>query len=82
MDSSPDRWGRVLMERREAFAARQEKRKPKTLLESDFFGGVFDQYRMGGLRFKLGKKGPFLDANNAMAEREKGIDYYQHYQSC
>jgi serine/threonine-protein kinase HipA len=67
MDSSPDRWGRVLMERREAFAARQEKRRPKTLMESDFLLGVFDQYRMGGLRFKLSEDGPFLDANNAMA---------------
>ncbi|MBO9199543.1 MULTISPECIES: type II toxin-antitoxin system HipA family toxin [Niastella] len=67
MDSSPDRWGRVLMERREAFAARQEKGRPKPLMESDFLLGVFDQYRMGGLRFKLKEDGPFLDANEAMA---------------
>jgi serine/threonine-protein kinase HipA len=67
MDSSPDRWGRVLMERREAFLARQEKGKPKPLMESDFLLGVFDQYRMGGLRFKLKEDGPFLDANEAMA---------------
>jgi serine/threonine-protein kinase HipA len=67
MDSSPDRWGRVLMERREAFAARQEKRRSKPLMESDFLLGVFDQYRMGGLRFKLSEEGPFLDANEAMA---------------
>lgn len=67
MDSSPDRWGRVLMERREAFAARQEGRKQKPLMESDFLLGVFDQYRMGGLRFKLSEEGSFLDANDAMA---------------
>lgn len=67
MDSSPDCWGRVLMERREAFAARQVKGKPKPLMESDFLLGVFDQYRMGGLRFKLKEDGPFLDANEAMA---------------
>jgi len=67
MDSSPDRWGRVLMERREAFVSRQEKRRPGPLMESDFLLGVFDHYRMGGLRFKLNEDGPFLDANDAMA---------------
>lgn len=67
LDSSPDRWGRVLMERREVFAARQEARKPKTLMESDYLLGVFDRYRMGGLRFKLTEDGPFLDNNDAMA---------------
>lgn len=67
LDSSPDRWGRVLMERREALEARQEGRKPRPLMESDFLLGVFDQYRMGGLRFKLSEEGPFLDANAAMA---------------
>jgi serine/threonine-protein kinase HipA len=67
MDSSPDRWGRVLMERREALLARQEGRKPKPLMESDFLLGVFDLYRMGGLRFKLSEDGLFLDANTAMA---------------
>jgi serine/threonine-protein kinase HipA len=55
------------MERREAFMARQEKRKPKPLMESDFLLGVFDQYRMGGLRFKLSEDGAFLDSNDAMA---------------
>lgn len=67
LDSSPDRWGRVLMERREALIARQENRKPRTLLESDYLLGVFDRYRMGGLRFKSAADGPFLDNNEAMA---------------
>jgi serine/threonine-protein kinase HipA len=67
LDSSPDRWGRVLMERREAFQARQEGRRPKPLMESDYLLGVFDRYRMGGLRFKLAADGPFLDNNEAMA---------------
>ena len=60
-DSSPDRWGKVLMQRREAMVARQEERKPKTLFESDYLLGVFDQFRMGGLRFKLDPEGQFLD---------------------
>jgi len=67
LDSSPDRWGRVLMERREALRARQEGRKPRTLMESDYLLGVFDRYRMGGLRFKLTGNGPFLDNNDATA---------------
>src|SRR3978361_299917 len=33
MDSSPDRWGKELMRRREAILARQEGRKLKTLFE-------------------------------------------------
>lgn len=67
LDSSPDRWGRTLMERREALHARQEGRKPRSLMESDYLLGVFDSYRMGGIRFKLHPEGEFLDSNIAMA---------------
>lgn len=42
LDSSPDRWGRTLMERREAAFARKEKRKSKTLFETDYLLGVYD----------------------------------------
>ena len=63
LDSSPDRWGKVLMKRREAALAKAEDRKPNTLLESDFLLGVFDGHRMGALRFKLEMDGPFLDDN-------------------
>lgn len=63
LDSSPDRWGRVLMKRREAALAKAEDRKANTLLESDFLLGVFDAHRMGALRFKLEMGGPFLDDN-------------------
>lgn len=52
MDSSPDRWGRTLMDRREAILARKEKRKARKLFEEDYLLGVYDAYRMGGLRFK------------------------------
>src|SRR5882757_2932531 len=31
LDSSPDRWGRTLMDRREAVLARTEERKPRPL---------------------------------------------------
>jgi len=67
LDSSPDRWGRLLMQRREAVQARSEERKVKTLSESDYLLGVFDSHRMGALRFKEDIDGPFLnnDENNA-----------------
>lgn len=67
MDSSPDRYGRLLMRRREAALARIEKRKEKTLLESDYLLGVYDEHRMGALRFKEQEEGPFLNNNKDMA---------------
>ncbi|MBK8486111.1 MAG: type II toxin-antitoxin system HipA family toxin [Saprospiraceae bacterium] len=66
LDSCPDRWGRVLMQRREAIIAKMENRKSKNLLESDFLLGVFDGHRMGALRFKLDVDGPFLNNNKEM----------------
>src|SRR5574343_1675541 len=53
LDSCPDRWGRVLMDRREAAMARKEGRKMKHLLESDYLLGVYDGHRMGALRYKV-----------------------------
>ncbi|GFO55944.1 hypothetical protein GMSM_29510 [Geomonas sp. Red276] len=50
MDSSPDRWGQVLMRRREAVEAREEGRSPRTLDAWDFLLGVQDCTRMGALR--------------------------------
>lgn len=67
LDSCPDRWGRVLMQRREAVMAKKEGRPVKKLLESDFLLGVFDEHRMGALRFKTDGEGPFLNANKEMA---------------
>lgn len=66
LDSSPDRWGRVLMQRREAQLARADKRAPRALRELDYLLGVFDGHRLGGLRFRIGD-GPFLDDNAALA---------------
>lgn len=67
LDSSPDRWGRLLMNRREAFIARKEGRKATPLNESDYLLGVQDILRMGGLRFKLEEKGPFLSDEKNLA---------------
>ena len=55
-DSCPDRWGRTLMKRREAIQAKKEDRKPKRLTDIDFLLGVYDETRMGGLRFSVFEK--------------------------
>jgi serine/threonine-protein kinase HipA len=67
LDSSPDRWGRVLMQRRENFRARQEQRKPRTLTEWDFLLGVHDETRLGALRFRVPPDGPFIDSDAQFA---------------
>lgn len=66
-DSCPDRWGRLLMRRREAIEARHENRKPRVLLESDYLLGVHDETRMGGLRFSLEEGGEFLSSDRSLA---------------
>ncbi len=67
LDSSPDRWGRVLMQRREAQKAQVEAREIRTLYESDYLLGVYDGHRMGALRFRLPEDGPFLDDQQNLA---------------
>lgn len=66
-DSCPDRWGRLLMKRKEANDARREGRKPRVLNESDYLLGVYDESRMGALRFSLEKGGPFVSSDTAYA---------------
>ena len=60
LDSAPDRWGRMLMDRREAIQARKAGRSPKALQEMDYLLGVNDLTRQGALRFRR-PGGPFLD---------------------
>lgn len=66
-DASPDRWGRVLMMKKERILAEKEKRKPRKLLNSDYLLGVYDETRMGGLRFKLDPDGNFLSNDQETA---------------
>jgi serine/threonine-protein kinase HipA len=60
-DSMPDTWGRTLMKRRAAQIARDEGKTVPKLYDIDFLLGVYDEGRMGALRFKLDSDGPFLD---------------------
>lgn len=66
-DSSPDRWGRVLMNKRERILADKEGRKPAKLYDSDYLLGVYDETRMGGLRFKSNPDGAFLSDDKTTA---------------
>lgn len=66
-DVSPDRWGRVLMNKRERILAEREGRKPSKLYDSDYLLGVYDETRMGGIRFKSALEGPFLSNDKETA---------------
>ena len=66
-DSSPDRWGRVLMQRRERIYADKEGRKPRKLTDGDYLLGVYDETRMGAIRFKEDENGAFLSDDKETA---------------
>jgi serine/threonine-protein kinase HipA len=66
-DSAPDRWGRLLLDRRETLKAREEQRQARTLAEWDYLLGVHDSCRMGALRFRRDASSPFLDNDPHLA---------------
>jgi serine/threonine-protein kinase HipA len=67
-DSSPDRWGQLLMKRRLERDVRDGLvTKGSKLLESDFLLGVHDLYRVGAIRYKLNDEGNFLDDRDGVA---------------
>jgi len=53
--------------RREAQLAREEQREERKLFESDYLLGVYDEHRIGALRFRTNPKGSFLDNNKDRA---------------
>ena len=55
------------MRRKEAILANREKRKPRTLMETDYLLGVHDESRMGAIRFALQPEGPYLSCDSDMA---------------
>ena len=67
-DASPDRWGRMLMQRR-LERDKRARRVPtnRRLLESDYLLGVHDTYRVGALRLRQRDTGPFLDDRHDVA---------------
>ena len=67
LDSSPDRWGQKLMQRREGLQARDAKRLPRGLNAWDFLVGVQDETRQGALRFRLEGTETYLGAEKNSA---------------
>ncbi len=67
LDSSPDRWGRMLMRRREACYARRDSRAEARLSELDYLLGVYDGQRMGAIRFQEGTRDCYLNSDDPMA---------------
>lgn len=66
LDSMPDSWGRTLMKRRVAQQALEHGEKATNLYDIDYLLGVYDESRMGALRFKTTLGGSFLDDNADM----------------
>lgn len=67
LDSAPDRWGRMLMERREASRAKKAGEAVHHLTDVDFMLGVHDFTRTGALRFRHGPDEPFVDDHELSA---------------
>lgn len=55
------------MNKRERILAEKEGRKPSKLYDSDYLLGVYDETRMGGIRFKVNPEGPFLSDDKETA---------------
>ncbi len=67
-DASPDRWGRLLMQRRlDRLKRAGSVERSYRLQESDYLLGVHDAFRAGALRFRLQEEGPFLDNQHGVA---------------
>lgn len=65
-DALPDRWGRVLLNRREQIAAADEKRTVRRLTSFDYLMGVDDTSRMGGFRFADTRAGKFINFESSL----------------
>ena len=65
-DALPDRWGRLLLNRREQFLAAEEKRPIKKLSSFDYLMGIDDFSRMGGFRFKQSPDGEFINCEKPL----------------
>jgi len=66
-DASPDRWGCMLIERRERIRSRQRGEAPRVLSDWDYLAGVSDETRMGALRLFSPDTQQFVDADRLQA---------------
>jgi serine/threonine-protein kinase HipA len=60
-DALPDRWGRMLLNRKEQILANEENRPVRKLSSFDHLLGIDDFSRMGGFRFKTDPNGDFIN---------------------
>ena len=65
-DALPDRWGRLLLNRREQILAAEEERPVRKLSSFDYLMGIDDFSRMGGFRFKISKDGDFINCEKSL----------------
>ncbi len=65
-DALPDRWGRLLLNRREQIQAAEEKRPVRRLSSFDYLMGIDDFSRMGGFRFRLSQDGEFINCEKEL----------------
>ena len=65
-DALPDRWGRLLLNRREQIIAAEEQRPVHKLSSFDYLMGIEDISRMGGFRFKASQDGEFINCENSL----------------
>ena len=63
-DALPDRWGRLLLNRREQILAAEEHRPVRKLSSYNYLTGIDDFSRMGGFRFKTAPDGDFINSGN------------------
>ena len=62
-DSFPDRWGRLLLDRRERLTAQSEGRPTRMLTNYDYLIGIEDFTRMGGIRYKEEDSDGYINAS-------------------
>ena len=65
-DALPNRWGRLLLNRREQILATEEKRPARRLSSFDYLMGIDDFSRIGGFRFKMDKNGEFINCEKSL----------------
>ena len=65
-DALPDRWGRLLLNRREQIQATEEKRPIRRLSSFDYLMGIDDFSRMGGFRFRLSQDGEYINCEKTL----------------
>lgn len=85
-DATPNRWGRKLLESNHVALAKEQRRAPRRLTESDYLLGVADEGHSGGLRFM--EHGRFLSTNGApippitqLRELEASVKEYEKNRS-